>query len=124
MELSTLLLDDLTDPTLSALDVASRIHDLAKYLVDSEGCYLEFAASITGRTSYPYLNPSYPQKVGDCKNTLESCSRWKKICSIAPFVAFIIRPRRSCTTMGSISVIGAIIGCIAASGEQSAVAFP
>ena len=55
-----------TDPTLLALDVASRIHDLAKYLVDSGDCSLVFVASITGRTSYPNLNPSYPQKVGDC----------------------------------------------------------
>ena len=29
-----------------------------------------FIASITGRTSYPYLNPSYPQKVGDCNQYL------------------------------------------------------
>ena len=62
--------NDLTDPTLSALDVASRIHDLAKYLVDSEGCYVVFVASITGRTSYPNLNPSYPEKVGDCNKYL------------------------------------------------------
>ena len=62
--------NDLTDPTLSALEVASRIQDLTKYLVDSEGCYLVFVASITGCTSYPYLKTSYPQKVGDCNKYL------------------------------------------------------
>ena len=62
--------NDLTNPNLSALDVASSIHDLAKHLIDSEGCYMVFVASITGRTSYPYLNPSYPQKVGDCNQYL------------------------------------------------------
>ena len=62
--------NDLTNPNLSALDVASSIHDLAKHLIDSEGSYVVFVASITGRTSYPYLNPSYPQKVGDCNQYL------------------------------------------------------
>ena len=62
--------NDLSDPNLSALDVASRIHNLATLLVESKGCYFVFVASITDRTSYLCLDPSYPQKVGDCKKYL------------------------------------------------------
>ena len=64
--------NDLGNPNLSALDVASQIHDLTSFFVDSEGCYLMFVASITPRSSYPYLDSAYPQKVANCNKFLRA----------------------------------------------------
>ena len=94
--------NDLIDPNLSALDVASRIHNLAKSLVETEGCYFVFVASITDRTSYPYLDPSYPQIVGDCNKYLKALFEAEVNFFTGPYVACTVNLLRLCLTMGSI----------------------
>ena len=64
--------NDLCDPSMLALKVASNVYDLALSLSAMECCYMVFSASILPRLSYLVMYPDYLDRVNHCNVIKES----------------------------------------------------
>ena len=64
--------NDLTNPARSPHEVASDIHALALSILEMELCYLVLVGGIPPRVTYPWMDPTYPDRVQHCNFILRN----------------------------------------------------
>ena len=64
--------NDLSDPAMSPLKVASDINDLAVFISAMESCYTVLVRGILPQLSYPGMDPVYQERVHHCNFILRN----------------------------------------------------